>query len=60
MVEGAQSVNHFNKLNTIINHLVLVDIKFNDEICAQILLALLSNSWEHIRALVGNSIGSVN
>lgn len=56
MAEGTPTVEHLNKLNTISNQLVLVDSKFDDEICALILLAPLSNSWEPTRAVIGNSI----
>ena len=58
MGEGALVVEHLNNFNTVINQLVSVDIKFDDEICALILLASLPNSWEPMRAAVTNSIGN--
>lgn len=32
MVEGSPAVKHLNKLNTVINELVSVDIKFDGEV----------------------------
>ena len=58
MSEGGSMVEHLNSFNTIVNQLVSVGIKFDDEICALILLASLSNSWEPIRATITNSIGN--
>ena len=52
MGEGASVVEHLNNFNTVINQLVSVDIKFDDEICALILLASLPNSWEPMRAAI--------
>lgn len=44
MTEGATVVEHLNKFNTIINQLIFIEIKSDDEVCAIILLALLPNS----------------
>ena len=49
-------VEHLNSFNTVVNQLVSVGIKFNDEICALILLASLPNNWEPMRATITNSI----
>jgi hypothetical protein len=43
--EGA-SMAHLNEFNTITNQLSSVEIDFDDEICALIILASLPNSWE--------------
>lgn len=58
MAEGGSVMEHLNKLNMIINQLVSVEINFDDEVCALILLASLPNSWEPMRAAVSNSIGT--
>ena len=39
--EGGPVVEHLNSFNTVVNQLVSVGIKFDDEICALILLASL-------------------
>ena len=43
---------HLNEFNTITNQLSSVEINFDDEIWALILLASLSNSWEVVRMVV--------
>ena len=45
-----------NKFNTITNQLSSVEIDFDDEIRALIVLASLPNSWEAMRMVVSNSI----
>ena len=42
--EGGSVVEHLNSFNTMVNQLVLVGIKFDDEIYALIMLASLPNS----------------
>ena len=44
MSEGGSVVEHLNIFNIVVNKLVSVVIKFEDEICALILLASLPNS----------------
>uniref|UniRef100_A0A0D3A6Y6 Uncharacterized protein n=1 Tax=Brassica oleracea var. oleracea TaxID=109376 RepID=A0A0D3A6Y6_BRAOL len=54
MEEGdlvAAHVNEFNQLSS-------VEIEFDDEVRALILLASLPNSWEPMRAAVSNSVGT--
>jgi hypothetical protein len=57
MAEGASVANHLNEFNTIINQLSLVNIDFDDEIRALIVLALLPNCWEAVHMAVSNSAG---
>ena len=57
MAENASVAQHLNELNTITNQLSYVEIDFDDEICALIVLAFLPNSWEAMRMAVSNSIG---
>ena len=45
MNEGASVTDHVNEFNTILSRLVSVDIKFDDEIQALLLLSSLSESW---------------
>lgn len=57
--ESALVIEHLNKFNIVLDQLVFIEIKFDDEICALILLASLPNSWEPMRAAVTNSIRNV-
>ena len=57
MTENALIAQHLNKFNTITNQLLSVEIDFDDEIRALIILASLSNIWEAMRMVVNNSIG---
>ena len=45
MPEGASVVENLNKFNTLLNQLVTIEIKFDYEICALILLATLPHRW---------------
>ena len=58
MPKGGSVVEHLNSFDTVVNQLVSIGIKFDDEICALILLASLPNSWEPMRAVITNSIGN--
>ena len=49
MVENASVAQHLNEFNTITNQLSSVEIDFDDEIRALIVLASLPNSWEAMR-----------
>ena len=57
MVENASVAQHLNEFNTITNQLSFVEIDFDDEIHALIVLASLPNSWEAIRMVVSNFTG---
>ena len=57
MVENASIAQHLNEFNTITNQLLSIEIDFDDEIRALIVLASLPNSWGEIRMAVSNSIG---
>jgi hypothetical protein len=57
MAEGASVTHYLNEFNTITNQLSSVDIDFDDEICALIVLASLPNSYEAVRIFVSNSAG---
>lgn len=59
MVESTPALKNLNKLNTTINKLVSIEIKFDDEIYTLILSASLPNSWVPMRATITNSIGNV-
>ncbi|RVX02928.1 hypothetical protein CK203_023290 [Vitis vinifera] len=60
MAENASVVQHLNEFNTITNQLSSVEIDFDDEIRALIVLASLPNSWEAMRMAVSNSTGKEN
>ena len=55
MAENASVAQHLNEFNTIKNQLSFVEIDFDDEIRALIVLASLPNSWEAMRG--GNEDG---
>ena len=44
MAENASVAQHLNEFNTITNQLSSLEIDFDDEICALIVLASLANS----------------
>ena len=57
MAENASVAKHLNEFNTITNQLSSVEIDFDDEIRALIVLVSLLNSWEAMRMVVSNSTG---
>ena len=57
MAENASVAQRLNEFNTITNQLSSVEIDFDDEIRALIVLASLLNSWEAMRMAVSNSTG---
>ena len=57
MAKKASVTQHLNEFNTITNQLLSVEIDFDDEIRALIVLASLPNSWEAMRIAVSNSTG---
>ena len=57
MAENASVAQHLIEFNTITNQLSSVEIDFDDEIFALIVLASLPNSWKAIRMAVSNSTG---
>ncbi|RVW71138.1 Retrovirus-related Pol polyprotein from transposon TNT 1-94 [Vitis vinifera] len=57
MAENASVAQNLNEFNAITNQLSYVEIDFDDEIRALIVLASLPNSWEAMRMAVSNSTG---
>ena len=55
MAKGIVMEKHLNEFNTITNQLSSMEIEFDDEIHALIVLASLPNSWEAMRIAVSNS-----
>jgi len=55
MIESTSVTQHLNNFN--INQLSSVEIEFDDEIRALILLASLPNRWEGMRTAMSNSAG---
>ena len=55
MAENASIAQYLNEFNTITNQLSFVEIDFDDEIPALIVLTSLPNSWEVMRMTVSNS-----
>ncbi|RVW49829.1 Retrovirus-related Pol polyprotein from transposon TNT 1-94 [Vitis vinifera] len=56
MVENASVTQHLNEFNTITNQLSSIEIDFDDEIRALIVLASLTNSWEAMMMTISNSM----
>jgi hypothetical protein len=52
IAEETSVAHHLNEFNIIMNQLSSVEIDFNDEIRALIVLASLPNSWEAMRMVV--------
>ena len=50
MFENGSISDHINKFNTIVSQLNSVDINFNDEIKALILISSLPESWDTVVA----------
>ena len=57
MAENASIAQHLNEFNTITNQSSSIEIDFDDEIRALIVLASLPNSWEAMGMAVSNSTG---
>ena len=55
--EGTPIAQHLNKFNTITNQLSIVEIEFDDEVHALIILSSLPNSWKAMRMAMSNSAG---
>jgi len=47
--------NHSNELNVIVNQLNFVEIDFDDELCALIILSSIPYNWDSIIIVVNNS-----
>ena len=60
MAKNVSVAQNLNEFNTITNQLSSVEIDFNDEIRALIVLTSLPNSWEAMRMAVSNSTGKKN
>ena len=57
MAENVSVAQHLNEFNTITNQLSFLEIDFDNEICALIILASLPNNWGAMRMVVSNSTG---
>ena len=58
MKEGASVTSHINEFNTIISRLLSVDIKFEDEVQALLLLSSLPDSWSGTVTAISGSTGT--
>nr|GEY72980.1 retrovirus-related Pol polyprotein from transposon TNT 1-94 [Tanacetum cinerariifolium] len=58
MKEGGSVTDHVNEFNSIISRLISVDIKFEDEVQALLLLSSLPDSWSGTITAVSSSTGS--
>ena len=58
MSEGGSVVDHINEFNMIISQLSSVEINFEDEIKALILMSSLPESWDTVVAAISSSRGS--
>lgn len=57
MGDGSSAAEHINEFNSILSQLSSVEIKFDDEVRALILLSSLPTSWETVVAAISNSSG---
>ena len=58
MSEGGSVVDHINEFNMIVSQLSSVEINFEDEIKALILMSSLPESWDTVVAAISSSRGS--
>ncbi|GKA71685.1 hypothetical protein Tco_0777824 [Tanacetum coccineum] len=58
MEEGASVADHVNEFNSILSRLMLVDINFDDEVHALLLLSSLPESWSGTVTAVSGSTGT--
>ncbi|GKB16537.1 retrovirus-related pol polyprotein from transposon TNT 1-94 [Tanacetum coccineum] len=58
MKEGSSVADHVNEFNSILSRLMSVDIKFDDEVQALLLLCSLPESWSGTVTTVSGSTGS--
>lgn len=58
MRKGASVTSHVNDFNTIISRLLSVDIKFDDEVQALLLLSSLPESWSGSVTVISSSTGT--
>lgn len=56
--EGACVADHLNEFNSILSRLTSVDIKFDDEVQALLLVSSLPDSWSGFVTAICNSSGS--
>ncbi|GJW54919.1 NB-ARC domains-containing protein [Tanacetum coccineum] len=57
MTEGATVADHINEFNSVISKLLSVDIMFDDEMQALLLLSSLPDSWSGSVTVVGSTSG---
>ncbi|KAI3767934.1 hypothetical protein L2E82_18363 [Cichorium intybus] len=57
MMEGSSATDHINEFNSILSRLISVDIKFEDEVQALLLLSSLPESWSGTVTAVSSSVG---
>ena len=58
MYETGSISDHINEFNIIVSQLNSVDINFEDEIKALILMSSLPESWDTVVAAISSSLGS--
>nr|KYP74580.1 Retrovirus-related Pol polyprotein from transposon TNT 1-94 [Cajanus cajan] len=58
MREGASVTYHVNEFNSLLSRLVSMDIKFDDEVQALLLLSSLLDSWSGIVTTVASTSGT--
>lgn len=57
MDDGSSAKEYINEFNSMISQLNSVDIKFDYEIIAFVVLSFLSMSWEAVVSAISNSSG---
>jgi hypothetical protein len=56
MLEGGYVADHLNEFNTVTNQLSFVNVDFNDEVRALLILCSLPKSWNGLVIFVSNSV----
>jgi len=60
MVEGGSMTDHLNEFNTIVSQLTSVNVKFDEEVRALLILCSLLERWNSLVMAVSNSIFGSN
>jgi len=60
MVEGGSVTDHLNEFNTVTSQLTSVNVNFDDEVRALLILCSLPESWNGLVMAVSNSVSGSN
>ena len=60
MLEGGSIVDHLNEFNTVTNQLSSVNVDFDDEVRALLILCSLPKRWNDLVMAISNSVSGSN